>query len=276
MEQIFFLVLIAVVGLARWFLQAAENKKNTEAEKQSGAPAASTPPGRAPAQSEEERVRRFFEALGVPTSGSPPPRVQPRQITPRKPKAKPTIAPIDPFPMPRTGGLPPPLVAPAPSVIREAPPVPKSPAILPQRIPSTARVEPAAAKFEVHDIDEAWLADPSPGDLHVLTAGNWRASGDDRGTARCHRPARDLGTATQPAALQPQRPWLERPDRDLHFGAASCLEISDGNSVFALLGHRHFGPVLFRTMQRVAVPGELSTTDRHERNSPAGTHVRID
>ncbi len=222
MEQIFFLVLIAVVGLARWLLQAAENRKNTEAEKQSSASADSTPPGRAPAQSEEERVRRFFEALGVPTTGSPPPRVQPRQVTPRKPKAKPTIAPIDPFPMPRTGGLPPPLVAPAPnchprraSCSQES--CHSSAARSFDRASGTRRGQVRSPRHRrslarrIH--------------LHVLTARNWRASGHGGGTARCHRPARDPGTATQHAALQPQRPLARATGR--RFALRRCVRSRD-------------------------------------------------
>src|SRR3954451_15875073 len=96
MENIFFLVLVAVVGLLRFIMQVAEKKRNAEAEKRSG-----VPPSRAPAQTEEERIRKFFEALGVPTSADPPPKVQPRQV-PKTPRAKRPILPVDPFPQPRT------------------------------------------------------------------------------------------------------------------------------------------------------------------------------
>lgn len=90
MENLFFLALVAVVGLVRWLAQAAENKRNAEAAKRAD-PAPDTPLPRAPAQSEEERIRRFMEALGVPKgAASPPPKVTPR---PAK-----TILPVDPFP----------------------------------------------------------------------------------------------------------------------------------------------------------------------------------
>nr|MDQ3315335.1 hypothetical protein [Verrucomicrobiota bacterium] len=78
MENIFFLVLVAVVGLLRWAMQAAETKRNAEAQKRSDTPPPNAPIVRAPVQSEEERVRKFFEALGVPSTSAPPPRVQPR------------------------------------------------------------------------------------------------------------------------------------------------------------------------------------------------------
>jgi len=90
MENLFFLALVAVVGLVRWLAQAAENKRNAEAAKRVD-PAPNAPLPRAPAQTEEERIRRFMEALGVPKgAASPPPKVTPR---PAK-----TILPVDPFP----------------------------------------------------------------------------------------------------------------------------------------------------------------------------------
>ena len=40
MENYFFLILVAVVGVIRWLSQAAENKRNAEAAKRSGPPSA--------------------------------------------------------------------------------------------------------------------------------------------------------------------------------------------------------------------------------------------
>src|SRR4051812_10769490 len=102
MENIFFLVLVAVVGLLRLVMHAAEKKRNSEATKRSTAPSPNAPPSRAPVQSEEERIRKFFEALGVPTSANPPPKVQPRPVTPKPSRPKRPILPVDPFPRPRT------------------------------------------------------------------------------------------------------------------------------------------------------------------------------
>jgi len=157
MEQIFFLVLVAIVGLARWGIQSAEKKRNAEAERQSSAPRPTLPPGRGPAETEEERVRRFFEALGVPTSTTPPPRRQPRQVTPKKARAKPTISPIDPFPVPR------PRVAPLPTVvsaetIAEPPPIPASPPSIP--VPAIASSGTTIAGFDVRNLAETWVVEP--------------------------------------------------------------------------------------------------------------------
>lgn len=157
MEQIIFIALIAIVGLLRWLSQAAENKKNAETARRAGNPPPDAPMQRAPADSEEERIRRFMEALGVPTS-SPPlpdarrqPREGPRSSLPPPPAKRsflPKIPPMAPAWPPLTSA--PPELSPAPA------PVPaREPAILreepPRRKPRKMEV---AASFEVRDIDE--------------------------------------------------------------------------------------------------------------------------
>lgn len=164
MEQIFFLVLVAVVGLVRWYLQAAENKKDAETPERPHSPA--TEKSSAPAQSEEERIRKFFEALGVPASASPPPKTPARQITPKPRRAPRTILPVDPFPTPRTRGLPPfmeappPFVASAPEAFPDAPPPSPVPATTSlERASSAVKRERVPAKFEVRDIDQGTIDD---------------------------------------------------------------------------------------------------------------------
>ncbi len=93
MENLFFLALVAVLALVRWFVQAAENKKNAEAARRAEPPP-SAPLQRAPAQTEEERIRRFMEALGIPKGEVPPPR---KVLPPGRKK----ILPVDSFPIPR-------------------------------------------------------------------------------------------------------------------------------------------------------------------------------
>lgn len=140
MENLFFIALVAVVGLIRWFVQAAENKKNAEAAKRAQ-PSPSAPLPRAPAETEEERIRRFMEALGVPKGAVPPRRVTPR--TPRK------ILPVDPFPIPQARGLLAP-VAPAPKAA-------DAPAPLPLPTPQTsmqARSVSKSAPPSAYAVDE--------------------------------------------------------------------------------------------------------------------------
>ena len=186
MENIFFLILLAVVALVRWLSQMAENKKNAEAERRAGLPqtgggAPPTPVQRAPAQSEEERIRKFMEALGVPTTSAPPPPVQPRRVQPETAPAKRQLLPVDPFPVPRArrAEQPPPVAVPTTPAIPVAPtpaPPPLAPPPLPTR-ETTVFAEPirqrapqasTASEFEVQDVTgaaaEALQADgPSSG-----------------------------------------------------------------------------------------------------------------
>lgn len=134
MENLFFLALVAVVGLIRLLALAAENKRNREASKRAASPPTAPIP-RASGETEEERIRKFMEALGVPKTSAPP-----RKVAPRPPKRMP---PIDPFPLPRPHGnvpenptppipaapvSPPPLPTPQTSMLAQektAPPVPR-------------------------------------------------------------------------------------------------------------------------------------------------------
>jgi hypothetical protein len=157
MENIFFLVLVGVVGLLRWLMQNAEKRKNSQAEKAANAaPVASAPPplpqAQGQAQTEEERMRKFFEALGLPSASSPPPKVQSRPIVPPRARAARKILPVDPFPTPRFGGgaQQPVLTSPPPVAVAAS-----APAIsLPQsRSHSVAAVPAAPEEFEVRDLD---------------------------------------------------------------------------------------------------------------------------
>ena len=180
MEQILFLVLLAIVGLLRWISSAAEERRNREAEKRTGTPPPNTPIQRAPAETEEERIRRFMEALGVPTA-PPPPQSQQQQAPPpppRKEAPRPTrkTLPVDPFPSPR-GGLPiPPVVAaPAPPPMPQPPrpliPPRPSPTPAPPPLPTRETtvlpevpVGRRGADFDVRDIDggyeDVWRSAP--------------------------------------------------------------------------------------------------------------------
>ncbi len=141
-ENIFFLVLVAVIGLIRWIMVASETAKNSRTQKRTEPSAPNAPVPRAPAQTEEERVRRFMEALGVPTSNAP----VPRQVTPPKP-ARGKVQPIDPFPKPRGGPW-----RPEPVVTSAPPPLP----VTPPRVTDLPKVQTertAAPVFEVHVVE---------------------------------------------------------------------------------------------------------------------------
>src|SRR5947209_403504 len=147
MEQILFAALVLVVGLLRVIMNVAEKKRNAEAAKRA-APQPQLPNApvqRAPADSEEERIRRFMEALGVPTNL--PPAKAPRRVVVPKPAAPPRrkIMPVDPFPAPRVK------LAPPPPVVVEAP----APSITPPVAPTitTTTVATTVPAFEVAEVE---------------------------------------------------------------------------------------------------------------------------
>lgn len=139
-----FILLIAAAALFRWLAQRAARSEegrgdNTRTTEDSGRSVLET---RRVAQTDEERVRRFMEALGQPTTSKPPPKIAPRPfpkqvVLPRRP-----IGPVLPTLTTRPADPPPGGGAPAP------------PARLLQ--PRPARLQPSAqppSSFEVRDVD---------------------------------------------------------------------------------------------------------------------------
>jgi hypothetical protein len=73
-ENLLFVLLGLAFVVLRWLAQrATQSNKQPPRDRPE-------PPARAPAQSEEERVRRFMEALGNPVGAKPPPKVTPRPM----------------------------------------------------------------------------------------------------------------------------------------------------------------------------------------------------
>ena len=88
-DILIFLVLAGIALVFRWVTQQASGSSDQ--------PEGRPPDERAgpPNESDEERIRRFFEALGGPPGTSPPPKVQPGSPRPRRvvqPKAPPPVA----------------------------------------------------------------------------------------------------------------------------------------------------------------------------------------
>ena len=93
-DNLLFLLLVAVALLFRWLASKAgqTSKGSEESERRStSAPQAPPPIPYSPAEADEERVRKFLEALGQPTTAKPPPPIVPRTDIP--PRA---VAPIQP------------------------------------------------------------------------------------------------------------------------------------------------------------------------------------
>ncbi|MEY2481229.1 MAG: hypothetical protein QOI04_2156 [Verrucomicrobiota bacterium] len=84
-DNLFFILLIAGAALLRWLAQKAKGDGNSSDREEP------PPVFREPDATDEEQVRRFFEALGQPTSSKPPPRVTPRADIPPRP-----VAPVQP------------------------------------------------------------------------------------------------------------------------------------------------------------------------------------
>ena len=102
-ENLLFILLIAIAVLFKLLAsKVGEAKKSQEDPDRRSArsPSAAEPIKHAPVESDEERIRRFLEALGQPTGSRPPPPVVPRTDIPPRPLA-PVQPPPGPFPMPR-------------------------------------------------------------------------------------------------------------------------------------------------------------------------------
>ena len=139
------LLIIAAAALLRWLSQRSEAAK--EDPERPVVPGEPIPPSRE-TQTEEERIRRFLEALGQPRTAEPPPKVAPKRETQRR-----TIRPKHTFnPLPPLVTVPPPLPPPIPEI-----PVATIERAEPQRQPTIA----PEAIFEVHDLDVESSKDPS-------------------------------------------------------------------------------------------------------------------
>jgi hypothetical protein len=130
-DTLVFIVLALIAGFFRWVSKQAENaKRNAQDGTQS------KPISPQPAEgTDEERVRRFLEALGQPTA-RPTPRIEKRSVKPVEkrvvvPQGRPIFSPLPPLTT-----VPPPLPVepqipqPPPPVIQPkviAPPVPAAP-----------------------------------------------------------------------------------------------------------------------------------------------------
>jgi hypothetical protein len=139
--QLFFLVIMAVIGLINW--ASGKLKEGNKPPQKPGQPGGATRPNRpASGESEDERMRRFLEALGVPTDERPSPPQRPAEQRPARPAAPPPLKTARR--QPRQPASPPPL-----QTQRRAP-APEEPMIVTQAekvvLPDLA--VPAVPEFE--------------------------------------------------------------------------------------------------------------------------------
>jgi hypothetical protein len=134
------LVLLLIIGasLVRWLWQKSQGEKQgSEEPERPVVPDQSIPRG-GETSSEEERIRRFLEALGRPPGSAPPPKVTVKRRI--EPKVFSPLPPLTTAPPP----LPPPLRQP----VMEPSEVPA----MPKRIFTPTLVQEQG--FEVEDIDQ--------------------------------------------------------------------------------------------------------------------------
>ncbi|MDQ3117025.1 MAG: hypothetical protein M3Q86_10525 [Verrucomicrobiota bacterium] len=153
-DTLIFFILAALALIFKWLTSKAENSQ-AEKEKRAAEPGEpneqAAPTLRPAAQSEEERVRRFLEALGMPQGTQPPPPVRQRRVvtpapqTPpaQRPKVKRSWAqPLPPLVTMPEDLRPPPLQTappPLPTMVHVEPPLPE----IEDSLPPPAPVLPA-------------------------------------------------------------------------------------------------------------------------------------
>ena len=97
LDNLLFLLLLLLAGLFQ-LLGRAARKRSGEEEKQAPKPAPqmTKPIPRVAKESDQERIRKFLEALGNPPASPPPPPVMPRTDIPPRPLA-PVRPPVEPL-----------------------------------------------------------------------------------------------------------------------------------------------------------------------------------
>ena len=108
MEQFVILVVVAVVLAGRnLWLKFKKRTEERDASPTTGPVTSASGQSRGrTATEQDEKMRKFFEALGLPTDALPPPPVMPRQ---ESPPLMPQTAALPRKPMPRRTAQPPPL-----------------------------------------------------------------------------------------------------------------------------------------------------------------------
>ena len=152
-DTLVFIALVLIASFFRWISKQAENaKRNTEGE------APTKPISVQPRQgSDEERVRRFLEALGQPTT-TPKPRAERRAITTKEkrvviPQSRKIFSPLPPLTT-----VPPPL--PVEAQMPSPPPPVTQPQIIPPAVPTVITKEEILSPVSFPETSHRTLAYP--------------------------------------------------------------------------------------------------------------------
>jgi hypothetical protein len=137
------LLVIAAVAFLRWLIEKGKAAGRNVETTTTATPSQPITRG-GETQTEEERIRKFLDALGQP-AGSTPPKVEPR----RRRYVEPQIFPK----LPRLTTKPPPL----PGATDRPLPQP-----MPRQIKTQAGIEKLATDFEVHEVARQTSSEPLP------------------------------------------------------------------------------------------------------------------
>ena len=140
-DNLWFILLVIAASIVRWLWQKSQEEK--EQSEKPPAPDQAIPRS-GETQTEEDRIRRFLEALGHPPGTAPPPKVAPRR------RVQPTMFPT----LPPLTTAPPPLPAELAPVSAAPPPLPMA-----ERIFTPAIVQ--ETDFEVRDVVMQTSSEPS-------------------------------------------------------------------------------------------------------------------
>jgi hypothetical protein len=146
-----FLLLVAVALLFRWLTSAASKATKNSGDTEPRSTSTPPPVPRVPVDADEERIRKFLEALGQPPESRPPRPVAPQRPTYQKPVVLPHV---------------PPFASPLPPLTTRPPDLPRE-VKLPGQITEppyekkTFKPKAAAATFEVHEATAAAPSGPS-------------------------------------------------------------------------------------------------------------------
>jgi hypothetical protein len=170
LDTLLFILLIAMAALFRLLAsKAGQTKKKLQNPDQRSTTSSQLgePPKRARVESDEERIRKFLEALGQPATSRPPPPVAPRTNIPPRP-----LAPVQPPRIPTARNIltdrrrqvvettksPEPLVF----GLHEEPPLPKLPVPIKPPVETYATAADSKTKLACAGIDIAtFLGSPA-------------------------------------------------------------------------------------------------------------------
>jgi hypothetical protein len=142
------LLIIAAITLIRWLI----SKSKAETQNPESPPPPSQPISRGgETRTEEERIRKFLEALGQPAGSAPP------KVAPRRRAVQPKIFPR----LPQLTTAPPPLPE-APEMTPAAPP--------PLPVEFATKRSTTAPDFEVREVERQTSSEPLPETRHTAVA----------------------------------------------------------------------------------------------------------